>query len=279
MIDHDPPLYQLRTLGGLALWSDIGPTTAAATRPRVLVLLALACSAGPRGLTRERAAVILWPDATQAQSRNDLKQLVFVTRRALSHDVFADDPRSLVVNESVVASDVAAFHRAVCAERHEEAVALYAGAFLDGFHLTDRPELERLVESERARWAQRHVEALEALAKLAEARGDPRASVGWWRRLVAAEPLRDDYAMRFMGALADTGELSGALGFARHYAHLVRRELDSELNPVVSRFVESLPERARASGFARRSVLDISALGRALGMPRREHNDATARAG
>jgi DNA-binding SARP family transcriptional activator len=135
-----------------------------------------------------------------------------------------------------------------------------------------------MIEAERARCAQRHAEALEALARRASARGDTCAAVSWWRRLVDTEPLRDDYVMGFMGALADAGELSGALAYARRYARLVRQELDVDVSPALLRFVDALPARARTAMSARSLVLDTSGLARKRGGRHRDLPNASARA-
>jgi DNA-binding SARP family transcriptional activator len=126
-------------------------------------------------------------------------------------------------------------------------VRLYGGPFLDGFHIGGRPELERFVERERDRYAEMYGSALESLACSAEMDGETEDAVRWWRLLVGLDPLRDEYAMGYMGALADGGDLARALRYAQRYARLVRSELDEELSPEVARFVNDLPARRRRS--------------------------------
>jgi DNA-binding SARP family transcriptional activator len=237
------PTLRLRVLGGTALELPKRSVAGTSGRRRLIAMLALLSSAGERGIGRGRIAAAFWPDARDANARNDLKQLVFVARRTISADVFVPDVNTLIVNSAVLPSDVEAFHRAIRERRYEDAVALYNGPFLEDFHIADRPELAQLVERERERCAACYCEALETLAGRAGIRGEPDRAVHWWRLLVEADPLRDEYAMGLSGALADSGELTGALMHARRHVNHVRAELGEDVSAEFSRFVQSLPHR------------------------------------
>ena len=67
--------------------------------------------------------------------------------------VTGGDP--LRLNPAAVVSDVGLFEHKLAAGDLEGAVALYRGAFLDGVFLTDTPEFEAWVESERTRLGSR----------------------------------------------------------------------------------------------------------------------------
>lgn len=245
MIESPPPAFCLKALGGATIFHNGSSCPALAGRRRLLALLALSCSGGERGFSRDRAIAAFWPDNDEAHARNDLKQLVFSARRALGEDLFISDAAALVINTAVLPSDVEAVQRASRERRFVDVVRMYGGEFLDGFHIADRPELERIIERERDRISDCYREALEALAYGAEVDGDTDAAVRWWRLLVAYEPVRDEYAMGYMGALADSGDLARARRYAERYAKLVRAELDEELSPAVARFVSKLPSRSR----------------------------------
>jgi DNA-binding SARP family transcriptional activator len=244
ILPHDSA-HCLKALGGATIFKDGSSFPALAGRRRLLALLALSCSAGERGLSRGRAIAAFWPDRDEAHARNDLKQLVFVARRTLGDNLFISDAAALITDPVVLPSDVEAVQRASHERRFEDVVRIYGGPFLDGFHIGGRPELERAVEKERDRFAAMYSDALESLASGAEVDGDTEAAARWWRLLVTLDPVRDEYAMGYMGALADCGDLARALSYARRYARLVRTELDDELSPVVARFVNQLPSRSR----------------------------------
>jgi DNA-binding SARP family transcriptional activator len=244
ILPHDSA-HCLKALGGATIFKDGSSFPALAGRRRLLALLALVCSAGERGLSRGRAIAAFWPDRDEAHARNDLKQLVFVARRTLGDDLFISDAAALIIDPAVLPSDVEAVQRASHERRFEDVVRLYGGPFLDGFHIGGRPELERTVEKERERFAEIYSDALESLAGNAEADGDMDVAARWWRLLVELDPVRDEYAMGYMGAMADCGDVARALMYAQRYARVVRTELDEELSPQVVRFVKTLGARSR----------------------------------
>jgi DNA-binding SARP family transcriptional activator len=243
MIDPPASAHCLKALGGATIFKDGSSFPALAGRRRLLALLALSCSAGEHGLSRERAIAAFWPDVDEPHARNDLKQLVFVARRTIGDGLFINDAAALIIDPAVLPSDVAAVQRASHERRFEDVVRLYGGPFLDGFHIGGRPE--RFVERERDRYVELYGNALESLACGAEVEGETEDAVRWWRLLVGLDPLRDEYAMGYMGALADCGDLARALRYAQRYTRLVRSELDEELSPEVARFVNDLPARRR----------------------------------
>ncbi len=85
----------------------------------------------------------------------------------------------------MIGSDVADLQRALEREALEEAVTLYRGPFLDGFFLSEAPEFERWMETERADLAQGCKSALESLA-----RRDAERDAAAWGCLCKRPPCR-----------------------------------------------------------------------------------------
>lgn len=222
--------FDLEALGGLRLIAADGRVVQ--TQRRRMALLALLAAAGERGLTRDQLVGHLWPETPDDNAKHALNQLLYGIRRSLSEDVFSGvDP--LRLDPAVVDSDVGRFERALSAGLYEDAVAHYRGPFLEGFYLADAPEFERRVESQRARLAAAHADAVERLAAEAERRGDAPAAVRWRRTLVELDPLNAQRAMALMRALAAAGDSAGALAHGRTYEALVRGELDARVDPAV----------------------------------------------
>ena len=84
-------------------------------------------------MPRDRALALLWPELDSERARNNLKQLVFSLRRALSPDVFAATGPSLRLDPNVITVDVWAYEKAIAEGALESAVARYGGPFLDGW--------------------------------------------------------------------------------------------------------------------------------------------------
>ena len=239
-------MFRLKLLGGLALESDSEMLPASAHQRRRLALLVVLARAGGRGASRDRLLALLWPESTQESARHALDQLLYLTRRDLGRDVISSETGQLRLDAGVVWSDAARFEAHLQQGEWEAAAGLYAGPFLDGVHLGGSLELERWVDAERARLAERFVGALERLAHSARERGDREAAVSWARRRVAAEPLGARGALGLMQALADAGDPAGALRYFHTYRTLLREELETEPGTEVLALAERLtrePER------------------------------------
>jgi DNA-binding SARP family transcriptional activator len=239
-------MLRLRTLGGLELEGIDRPVSGAGGRPRPLALLALVASARERGVNRDGLLAYFWPESDTEHARNCLKQTIFALRRDLDDDLFV--VRSGVVrrNPAVITTDALQFEAAWARGAHADAVALYRGPFLDGFNIPDLLELERWMEGERRRLAQRYQTSLEALAKAAYEAGDWRAAVEWWRRISALDPLSSRVALRLMRALVATGARTEALEYASRHHDLVRSELDAPPDATVTAYADWLRHHPEA---------------------------------
>src|SRR5205085_1171155 len=85
-----------------------------------------------------------------------------------------------------------------------------------------------------------HLDAVERLATRATAAGDHAGAARWWRRRAAGEPLSGRVALALMQALADSGDVTGAVQHARVHAAMVRAELETDADDRVLAFAERL---------------------------------------
>jgi len=240
-------INRLSCLGQLAIHRDGVPLSSAAAQPRRLALLAILARAGGRAVTREKLVSWLWPDADEERSRRSLNQALYMLRNELGGEEAILGSRDLRLNGDLIGSDVADFESAIESGRPEDAAALYAGPFLDGFHLSGLPELARWIEDERSALAQRHADLLEALAVAAESRGDPAGAVAWWRKAAGADPASARLTLRLMRALAASGDQAGALRQAVIYQTIVGQELELPPDPEVLALVERLRREPAAT--------------------------------
>jgi DNA-binding SARP family transcriptional activator/TolB-like protein len=220
-------VIRIHSLGGLSVRGDDGePLAGAAGQPRRMALLALLARAGQRGMSRDKVLALLWPDADDERGPRAIGQALYMLRRDLGSDDAISGTKELRLDPTVVISDVAEFASAVSRGDDEAAAQLYAGPFLDGFHLTDSDEFTRWVERERSLLMHDYVRVLESLARTAAAKGDATRAVRWWRQLAALDPLNARVTVGLMEALAAAGDRAGALQHARVYEALLGQELD-----------------------------------------------------
>ena len=247
-------MLRLLALGGLSLVDDGVPLTGAASQRSRLALLAILAAAGPAGVAREKVLACLWPESDDERARHALKQAVYALRRDLGSENAITGTATLSIDTSIISSDIREFDDAIARGDDATAVAVYAGPFLDGVFIRAAPEFDQWAATERARLERAHLEAIGRLARAADAAGDMVASVQWWRRAAAAEPLSGRVAVSLMRALAQSGDVSAAIQHARVHEAVVQGELESPPDEVVLAFAEELrsgnwspPKRTSAS--------------------------------
>jgi DNA-binding SARP family transcriptional activator/TolB-like protein len=240
-------VLRIKCLGQLTVLREDGqPLAGAASQPRRLAILALLARAGERGITREKVIGYLWPDSDEERARRLLSQAVYMLRRDLGSDDAIVGVRDLRLGSDIITSDVAELQQALDARAYDRAAAIYAGPFLDGFHLPGAAEFERWVDDERRVLEHDGEVAFEKCATAAEARGDRANAVIWWRKLAAKDPINARVAMRLMRALAAAGDRNGAIRHAAIHQALVQEELDLPADADVVRLADEL----RAGAYA-----------------------------
>lgn len=246
-----PAVIRIQTLGSLAVRGDDGsPLTGAAAQPRRMAILALLARAGERGVSRDKLLALLWPDAEGERASRTLAQAIYALRKDLGHEDAIAGARDLRLDPATVASDVGEFASALSRGDNARAVEMYGGPFLDAFVVSGADEFMRWVDAERVALARDYARALESIARETFATGDFAASVEWWRKLAALEPLNARLTIGLMEALTALGDRVGAIRQARIYEALVEQELDLPPDREVAALAERLRAVARESDVA-----------------------------
>ena len=237
-------VLRLRTLGTLDLRAPDGSELRSVlAQPRRVALLAYLALATPRGPhRRDRLLALFWPDQDQAHARNALSQAVYFLRNSLGADaVVSRTADELALDMSTVWGDAIAFDEALDARRYMDAVELYRGELLAGFHVAGAaPEFAAWLDTMRATYARRYESALRSIAAEREAAGDRAAAVVWRRRVAAHDPLNSDAALQLMRALAVAGDPGAAIRHARVHETLLREEFDAPPDERILQFVKTL---------------------------------------
>jgi DNA-binding SARP family transcriptional activator/TolB-like protein/Tfp pilus assembly protein PilF len=243
-------VIELHTLGALELRdAEAQALHAILAQPKRVALLVYLTLATPRGFHRRDTLIALfWPEHDTDHARNSLNQSVHALRRALGVDtIVSRNGDALSVDPKHVWCDAVAFEEALEAGRRSEAVELYRGDLLAGFHVANAPEFERWLETERERLARLHQAALEELAKEREAARDFTGASQLWRKLAACDPYSSRVALGLMRALAAAGDPAGAVQHARVHETLVRQDLDVAPDAEVAALVRRLQSGGRAA--------------------------------
>jgi DNA-binding SARP family transcriptional activator len=183
-------------------------------------------------------AFLFWPDVSEDQARNNLRQALHQLRRALpTGDSFLhadastvywrwDSPTWLDVIEfkaALAAARVAAQRGQVVAQRAalEQAVALYRGELLPSCY-------DDWIALERERLHQDCLEALESLIGLLEGQRAYAAAIPYARRLVQHDRLHENGYRLLMRLCALNGDRADALRVYHACADTLQRELGVE---------------------------------------------------
>jgi DNA-binding SARP family transcriptional activator len=242
------PVADLRIelLGGFRVTVGARAISDAAWRRRkpagVLKLLALA--AGHR-LHREQVLDHLWPDLDPAAASANLRKALHHARRALDPEggalLITSDGEHLCLPRDRVRVDVDEFLAAIARARRARDPETYALAIeLYGGGLLPEDPYDDWLAGRRDDLRLQLLAALEELVGVLEARGDLEAAAHAVRRLIAAEPLREDAHARLIRLLALAGRRAEALRAYEHLRGLLAAELGAEPSPSTQRLYEEI---------------------------------------
>ncbi len=238
-------MIELRTLGSLELTSDEGGAfSAVLAQPRRMALLCYLALAVPRGFHRRDTLLSLfWPDDDTEQARHALRQSVYFLRRALGPTAIASrGDEELGLSPDRIRCDAWAFEAAAGQARPAEALALYRGELLTGFHISDAPDFERWLDQERERLRQMAGEAAWALAGEREQQGDAVGAAEAARRALSFSPTDENAVRRLMLLMERLGDRGAALRAYEGFAG----ELETEFELPPSEETRDLVARIRA---------------------------------
>ncbi|MBV9230165.1 MAG: AAA family ATPase [Chloroflexi bacterium] len=199
---------------------------------------------------RQHLAFLFWPDTTEAQARNNLRQLLHQLRQAFPsvEQFLAADTQTLHWHPvTSFLLDVAEFEQALtladaAARRNdlavlqtalEQADSLYRGDLLPGCY-------DELILPERDRLRQRHLQTLEQLLRLFEVQGDTFSAIRYARRLITLDPLSEDLYRRLMRLYALNNDRASALRVYHTCVTTLQREMGVDPDPATREAYERL---------------------------------------
>jgi serine/threonine-protein kinase len=221
-------MIEFRVLGGLTLRDDGREVTRILVQPRRLALLAFLAAAFPRRFhRRDTLLALFWPELDEHHARTALRQALHVLRGSLgARAVLARGHEEVALDPRVVWCDADEFCAATEAGRPEEALELYRGELLEGFHIARAPEFEQWLETRRAELRARAREAAVTLLDRCELAGNATAATIWARRATRLAPLDRNVLRRLIALLDASGDRTGAVEAYVAYAGRLARELE-----------------------------------------------------
>jgi predicted ATPase/DNA-binding SARP family transcriptional activator len=188
---------------------------------RPLTLLVYLASQGD-WVSRERVALLYWPERDGGSARHNLRQLLYRVRGAAWSDgleVEADRLRWRI------ATDVTPFRQAVELGDWQGALALRRGPFADGLSQPGAPGWEDWLELERGELDTLWLRALRGRADALERSGDPVGATELWLRQLQHDPLDEVAVEGALRTLLRDGARARAHELHRSFAERLRDEL------------------------------------------------------
>jgi DNA-binding SARP family transcriptional activator len=180
-----------------------------------------------REVTRDRLQGLFWPDSPPDRARRALTQTLHDLKKELG-EAWLESRGQLVKATSRLWVDALEFESLAESGRHPEALALYAGPFLDGVSPARGPSLDEWVELRRARLARRHRVASDAFIAEAREKGDLQAALWAAEKWATLDHLDDSAQHQLVRLLAETGSRSEALAQFERYEANLREHLGLE---------------------------------------------------
>ena len=236
---------RLHILGAVDLWSDRdGRVEKLRLQPKRMALLCYLAATDPDRLHRRDVLLeIFWPELDTVRARAALRQALHYVRRSVGEPVLTSEGDEVGVDPDRVWCDARAFQVLLADGALEQALELYRGDLLPGFHVAEAPGFERWAEEERARLRGVAARAAEELSAAEERRGNIVAALEWSRERLALAPV-DERALRRILTLRDRlGDRAGAEREYREYVRRLRREYELEPSPETVQTAAAIRER------------------------------------
>lgn len=218
--------------------------------------------------SREQLLGLLWAESHGDAARKNLRNRLWQLRQTLGDEAIITDGDTLALGPTVW-SDVATFISGVQQQLQAEQPAiaaletllhLWRGPLLTGLTLSEAPEFELWLTTERGRLAGLYLQALTQLLTLKRATGDWQGVITWAQRGLHHDPLAEPLHQQLLIAYSQQGLRSEAI---RQYEQL-KTLLATELQ------VEPLPETQALYVAATQSFhqppLTNGAIGQPLGL-------------
>lgn len=238
-------MIRLRVLGPSSLDRPDGtPVRSVTAQPKRFALLTYLASFHPAGRhPRDTVLGLLWPDLPPDRARSALRQALHGLRRSLGPGVLTGKGRERIgIDPERLWCDAAEFARTADQGRDEDALELYRGPFLEGFHVDGAPAFERWVESRRRRLRHEAVDTAWRLTQRAEAEGERAAARRRAERALEMAPYDGEAVRRYMELMDRIGQPAAALRAYRDYAARLREDLELEPSAETARVAERLGE-------------------------------------
>lgn len=206
-------MTELRLLGGVSIAaSDGSRADELARQPKRLALLVYLAIALPRGFwRRDQILPLLWPNLSQERARAALRKTLHHLKHALpAGTIITRGKEEVAISLESLWIDGVQFDALLDVGSETEALDLYRGDLMPGFHLEGCPDFVRWLDGERARLRRRAARATWLAVERAVESDDASVS-SLIQRALELHPMDEAGVRRAMQLLADRGNVGEAI--------------------------------------------------------------------
>ena len=213
-------------------------------QPKRFALLAYLVATEPRGYHRRDSLLALfWPERPADAARAALSRAVYHLRQMIGDEfIISRTVEELGINHERLTCDLAAFEQRLAVGEFSEALALYRGELLAGFHIDDAPEFMQWLDVVRTKQRASAAAAALKLVEAANAKGDLDGATFWATRAIELAPYAEHAVRLLVDALVGQGKRADALLAYDSYA----RRLVADLAATPSAELRALESRLRS---------------------------------
>jgi len=194
-------------------------------QPKRAAVLAYLAVARPGPLhRRDSLLAMFWPELAADRGRAALSKVIHHLRQALPRGAILTQDDQVGIAGDRLGCDVLEFERALEGGRPEDALALYGGDLLKGFHLPGSPDFDFWADLERGRLRRMAVASAWEIASDAERAGDGARATRFARQAVRWAPRDEAAFRRFLTLLHSRGNRAEALEAFDGFARELRRD-------------------------------------------------------
>lgn len=217
----------------------------------------------PGAHSRPVLATLLWPESSETAAAKNLRNILSNLRKLVGSHLEITRQTVTFLRQGPYSLDVEQFTAFLEQYRRgrkdigdlEQAVSLYTGDFLEGFHVPDTDLYEQWMAEEREQLRQAQLVALLTLATSHAAQANFPAVLEYATRLMALDNLNESGLQIRMSVLARIGQRSEAIALYQSFCDLLAAELGVSPMAETTALYEQIKDGANAPVVAPFNIL------------------------
>ena len=246
------------TLGRLGL---DGPVDAKAARlltqpKRLAVLLYLLLSQRGGAQSRDGVVGLFWPESDSVRARNALRQTLSFIRSCLGESAVVGIGSHGLAVTGLLACDATRFEELLDEERNEEALLMYRGELLPGFHVEGSIAFTHWLDARRQHLSARAAKAAWDLSASYEARAKHQGAAFWGKRALSLSPFSESEVLRLLRLLDRVGDFAGALRAFQGLKGTLHAEFGAKPSAEITQLAAEIERRLHDAGLHTPALLE-----------------------